>query len=252
MSTELQQQIAELTARVEKFERLHADFQHWNNSRRGVEGGRGETGAPGRNGKDSEIPGPQGTPGKDADVSEVIAAAKQQMQSDFATLQAGLAGAIVAELKRSGVVDANGKAILVAGPAGRDGVNGQDSAVVGPAGASITGPAGTNGRDAVVKIGSVSAGDQAAASIRVVDGVSYLDIVLPRGERGQAGADSTVPGPQGVPGSAADLTPLETLQADINKQVGAISMQLEVRLRRIFKDDVQAALRGHLVESHKN
>jgi len=111
MSVELQQ----LIARVEKVEKLHADFQHWNNSRRGVEGQRGLQGIPGVG-----TQGPQGAPGKDADVSAVIQAAKQQMQSDFEYFQARLSGAIVQELKRSGVVDESGKAVLMPGPAGAD------------------------------------------------------------------------------------------------------------------------------------
>jgi hypothetical protein len=114
---------------------------------------------------------------------------------------ASLSQAIIGELIRSGAIDEDGKSIP--GAAGRDGL---DSTVAGPKGdsglagrdgidgKSIVGPAG---RDAKISIGSVTAGEEASATLREENGVQILDIVLPRGERG---ADSTVAGSQGPRG----------------------------------------------------
>jgi hypothetical protein len=244
----------ELKSKLASFEKLHADFQHWNNSRRGVQGGRGETGTPGRDGKNSEIPGPQGAPGRngqDANIGESVAAAQAAMERELAAFRAALSGAIAQELKTAGVVDEAGKAILIPGPAG------QNSVVPGPAGASIVGPAGKDaapakdGRDAVVRIGNVLSGDIASVTVRETPEGQVLDFVLPRGQRGETGAASQVAGPEGKPGR--DMTEeMDAFRSEINKQVGVISIQLENRLRRIWKDDAQAAIRGHLVESHKN
>jgi len=170
-----------------------------------------------------------------------VAAAKVSFESEITALHSRLGSVVLQALKDAGVVDSNGKAILVAGPAGLDG---QNSTVAGPAGRdgeSITGPTGTNGRDAQVVIGTVSAGDQAAASVRVVDGVSYLDIVLPRGEKGESivGTASTVAGPAGKDGKDAFVTP------------GDIA-HLESKFRNIWKSDFQVALRAHFNESHND
>ena len=246
MSQELQQQIDALTKRIDSFEKEHRAFH---SSRRGVEGARGETGTPGRNGKDSEIPGPAG---RNARV---------------------VIGSVVAgeQASASVVEQADGVHVLnLVLPRGLQGEKGAASTVVGPAGQSIVGPAGapgkdaapakegrdgvngTNGRDAAVRIGNVLSGDIASVTVRETPEGQVLDFVLPRGERGQAGADSTVPGPKGDRGAAANLTPLEAFQADISQQVRGVSIQLESRLRNIWKSDIQAGLRGHLVESYKN
>jgi hypothetical protein len=112
---------SELFKIIETFAAEMKQFRSVHVSRRGVAGPAGSPGERGLPGGQ----GAQGNPGRDgknADVSEVIVAAKQQMQSDLAAFQAGLASAIVSELKRSGVLDESGRAIP--GPTGKDGKDG--------------------------------------------------------------------------------------------------------------------------------
>ncbi|SRR6266699_1239125 len=82
------------------------------------------------------------------------------------------------------------------GKPGRNGVDGKDGkdGRNGVDGKSIVGPAG---KDAKLSLGSVTSGETASATLREVDGVQVLSLVLPRGEKG---ADSTVQGLQGNPG----------------------------------------------------
>jgi len=250
--SDLQQQIDELRKELSKFEKLHADFQHWNNSRRGVEGERGQQGIPGVG-----VPGPAGAPGKDANVSEVVQTAKQEMQTDLNKFQASLAGAIIQELKRSGVVDANGKAVLIPGPAGRD------SVIPGPKGDSVKGESGRDGRDGVdgktpnvsevVSVAKSEVDSLVEAKLsEFQNGLRNLILKLLKERNvldaqgnavpGPAGKDSVVPGPSGrdgVDGKDAFVT-----VADIS--------HLEARFRNIWKSDVQAGIRAHFHESHNN
>lgn len=254
MSDVNRQEFDALKALVEKMTAQHAEFLAVHVSRRGVAGGRGDVGPTGATGSQG-IPGQSivGPAGRDANIGECVAAAKASLASDIAAVHASISVAVDQALKVAGVIDQDGKAILLVP---RNGVDGRDSEVAGPRGipgASIIGPSGVNGRDAVVKIGNVVSGDVASVTVRVVDGVSYFDFVLPRGERGSDGADSMIAGPEGKPGSDADVAEgFESFKAELNKQVGAISGQLETRFRRIAKDDIAAALRGHISDSHKN
>jgi hypothetical protein len=214
-----QQQIDELKAKLASFETAHNEFKSVHVSRRGVQGGRGERGA------DSTVPGPAG----------------QSIKGDRGEI--GPAGA------------------SIVGPAGRDGADSQ-----------VPGPQGLAGRDAKIKIGAVVHGVAASATIEDTADGQVLHLVLPRGERGEtgaagqsikgekgdsitgprgerglsgesivgpAGADSQVAGPEGKAGTDAFVTP-----ADI--------AHLEVKFRNIWKNDIQAGLRGHFNESHIN
>ena len=62
---------------------------------------------------------------------------------------------------------------------------------------------GVDGKTLELVIGSVTTGDNAAAFFRRdANGVYVLNLTLPRGECGERGAASTVPGPTGRPGKA--------------------------------------------------
>jgi hypothetical protein len=189
-----------------------------------VIGARGDRGEPGIG--IQGIPGPAGRDGVSPSVDEVIDAAAQMMEQRIADFESGVQAFIRRELQLAGAVDSNGKAILVAGPVGASGPAGQSikgDSVKGDTGApgkdaarakdGRDGVDGRSGRDAVVRVGNVSAGDRAAASIRIMDGVSYLDFVLPRGYRGSDGADSAVPGPRGPAG------PIEACLANCSKLI---------------------------------
>jgi hypothetical protein len=213
MSEQLQQQIDELKKTLRSYETEMVKWREVNLSRVGPVGPRGERGipgaagregrdsvdgkdgAPGKNGRDgrdgkdgvSNIPGPQGLPGKDSTVP------------------------------------------------GPQGLPGKDSTVPGPRGET-----GAPGRDAQISIGKVSVGDNAAASIRVENGVHFLDLVLPRGSKGDIGpAGLSVEGPAGKDG-------VIKVEADT-----ATIAHLESKFRRNWKDDIQAGIRGHVAENHK-
>ncbi len=102
----------------------------------------GPAGTPGRDGSDGRsIIGPAGRDGKDADVRMITDAAELRMQERFAALQTSIKSEIAAavcsevdrQLKQAGVIDYSGRAILKEGPAGKDGRNGSPGAR-GPAG----------------------------------------------------------------------------------------------------------------------
>jgi hypothetical protein len=217
MSAELQAAIDALTKRIDSFEKEHRAFH---SSRRGVEGARGETGTPGRNGKDSEIPGPQGVPGrdgKDANVGECVAAAQAAMERELAAFRAALSGAIAQELKTAGVVDANGKAILVSGPAGKDSI--------------VPGPPGERGETGAA--GQSITGQRGERGERGSDGQSIT------GPAGRDGASITGPaGRDGVNGKDSEgFTPSEIAR-------------MEAKFRVQWKSDLQIALAAHFRESH--
>jgi hypothetical protein len=190
--------------------KLRADFEAFVRS---MGSRRGPEGAPGKQGpKGDSIVGPEGKPGKDANITEVVAMAKKEMQAELASARAALTEIVREELTRGGTLDSNGKAILLQGPAGRDGVDGKNGVSIrgeqglpGKDGASIRGEQGLPGRDAVIAVGNVSTGSEASVSMRVVNGVSYFDFVLPRGEKGERGekGDSII-GPKGEHGEKGD------------------------------------------------
>ena len=118
-----------LEERVSQIERYLNDLRMHRDSRRGPEGPRGIQG--------ESVQGPQGIPGKDADITEVIEIAKRSMQAELQTAASMLSQIVIKELKRSGVIDESGNAVLTPGPAGKDGQDGK----------SIVGPAGKDGVD---------------------------------------------------------------------------------------------------------
>jgi hypothetical protein len=213
MSEQLQQQIEALTTRLEQYESEMVEWRKINLSRVGPVGPRGERGIPGVNARESTVPGPEGRPGKDADISQCVAAAKSSFASEIAKMHASLGSVVVQALKDAGIIDADGQAILVAGPAGRDGRNGVDGKD-----SNIPGPAGRDG----------------------IDGKS---IVGPAGRDGRDGADGkdSAPGRDGIDGKDGSIK----LEAD------AVTVaHLESKFRRNWKDDIQAGIRGHFQESH--
>jgi hypothetical protein len=207
----------------EAFSSFATEFQQTKISRRGVEGPKGDPGAP------SNVPGPIGPAGKDADITEVVAASKQLVSDALAQFKKELRTIVTEELAdRVGPAGRNG----VDGKSGRDGA---DSTVPGPAGAP--GKGGAPGRDAKIALGSVTTGNEAKASLHEENGVYVLNLVIPRGDSvvgpaGRDGADSTVPGPQGEPGKEVDEEALISI--------------VEARLRRTWKNDIQIALRANV------
>ncbi|SRR6266568_197458 len=221
-----------LEERVGAIAKYLTELQLHRDSRRGLDGTRGPQGEPGV----SNIPGP---PGKDADPAQAAEIVKVLLRRDFQTLienleseiiaaKAALRWAVIEELKASGFVDSDGNAIP--GPTGASGAT-----VVGPKGdpgidgKSIQSPPGRDGRDAKIVIGSVVAGDIASASLHDDgDGTFILDLVLPRGEKGETGAASTVPGPastvpgpegqQGIPGEGLSRQDVIDLILDMKKR----------------------------------
>jgi hypothetical protein len=159
------------------------------------------------------VQGAQGPAGKDANISECIAAPQVALRAELNSI---LRSAIVDELKRAGVIDAAGKAVLIPGPAGRDGADGRS--IVGRAGKdgqSIVGPAGRNGTDgqSIVgppgKDGSIVDATKAAknyvereiADLALSLKDMILQILVERKVLDEVG--KAVPGPegrQGVPG----------------------------------------------------
>ncbi len=181
--TELQKEIAELRQKLELFAREHAqfrsehsEFRQVNISRRGVSGPQGPQG----------IPGPQGPAGRDADLKEIIYRAEQGTREVLSQTTRNIIGiindAVVIELKKAGVIDRNGKAILLSGPAGAD------SQVPAPKG--DTGPKGDKG----------DSGRDGINGKPGRDGINGKSIVGPQGTQGPRGEPSSIPGPQGLEG----------------------------------------------------
>ena len=171
----IEERLAAMEKEIDSCVAEHAEFRSVHVSRRGVQGGRGETGPA----------GPQGAPGRDGDIGEAVQAAKNAMQAELQTAEARLSQILLTELQKAGVVDHNGNAVLIPGPAGSPGA---DSTVPGPKG--DLGPSGQDGKDG--KPGRDGAdgkdgrnGDRGPAG--------------PQGERGELGI-SNVPGPQGEQG----------------------------------------------------
>jgi hypothetical protein len=191
----LQALVSKTTAEVAEHRAVHV-------SRRGVQGAQGERG----------LPGPQGAPADPQQVAEITTqlvtkkfeSLLKELEAEIAVAKSSLRWAVIEELRASGFVDAEGRAVpgpagadsQVAGPAGRDGVgkNGVDGKD-GVDGKSIEGP---RGRDAKVAIGSVTSGDVASVTVREENGLQVLDFVLPRGAKGDTGATgASIVGPKG-------------------------------------------------------
>ncbi len=165
--------------------------------------------------------GPIGPPGRDADVAEVVGAAQRVMQDELQSAKDTLREIVVKELKQGGVIDSEGRAILIPGPPGkdgRDGVDGKDSTVPGPKG--DVGPAGYTPKK----------------GIDYFDGVPGQDGQSVVGLQGPVGRDSTVPGPQGTcgePGQAGvTLGEVETLIREIIGTSGNDILQKFVALKK--------------------
>jgi hypothetical protein len=174
---DLKAQVEELRQKIESFAKEHSEFRSVHVSRRGAEGGRGEIGPV----------GPPGAPGKDADIKLAVEAAKEAMIEEFGTLHKFLNAEALSEiidhrLIVAGVIDEDKKAIIIPGPAGKDGV---DSSVPGPKGEK--GDTGSPGRDGRDGINGKDGRDGAVGPAG------------PRGEKGEPGV-SNVPGPQGETG----------------------------------------------------
>ncbi|SRR6266851_944004 len=168
--------------------------------------------------------GPQGPQGSPVDVTQVVDAARKVMQLELQTAKDALREIVVAELKQSGVIDSEGRAILIPGPPGKDGragVDGKDSTVPGPK------------------------GDVGSAGYTPKKGVDYFDGAPGRdgqdgksivGLSGPAGKDSVVPGPQGQrgePGQAGvTLEEVEQLIREIIGTSGNDVLQKFVALKK--------------------
>ncbi len=193
--------------RLAALEQEHVEFKKVHVSRRGVQGVQGERGETGAT-------GPSADPKAVAEIAANLVQKAlryetqvskfenliKEFESEIVALRAALKFAIIEELQLSGFVDSEGRA--VPGPAGAD------SQVPGPKGDSIAGRDGVDGipgrdgRDATITVGSVTTGSEASVIVREDNGVQVLDFVLPRGERGPAGADSKIPGPRGERGES--------------------------------------------------
>jgi len=217
VEVDLQTQIDELGKKVQSLLGEHHDFRKIHISRKGPEGGRGIQG---------EV-GPQGHPGKDADVREVVEAAKQAIREEFnrasvrqlvdetrreIAAEYGSSAAVIRqivlhELKTGGVLDEDGKAILLPGPAGRD------SQIAGP-----RGDTGLPGRDAVDGLPGKNGADSTVPGPRGERGLQgepgVSNVPGPRGERGEIGPE----GLQGLPGEGLSRTEVIELVRDMKRR----------------------------------
>src|SRR6266566_1273023 len=104
--------------RLDALEKYLENLQLHRDSRKGLDGARGEQGLPGRDGVG--VVGPQGPP---ADITHVIEQALKRVREEFDAEYKILAEVVRHELKTSGVIDEDGKAILIPGPVGACGVS---------------------------------------------------------------------------------------------------------------------------------
>jgi len=197
----------EVEERLGALEKYLESLQLHRDSRKGLEGARGPAG------ENSVVQGPQGPAGRDADITQVVEAALKKVKEEFDQEYAILAQVVRHALVTGGVLDENGKAILIPGP-------------IGPA-STIPGPRGEQGERG-------ERGDRGSTG---EPGVSNIPgPVGPQGERGErgeqgpAGADSVVPGPvgergpdgqQGIPGVSLSREDIGKLVLSM-KQRGSI------------------------------
>jgi hypothetical protein len=199
-------------------------------SRRGLEGPPG---------KPSTVAGPQGEPGKNSSVVIGQVTAGEQAAASI-TPQADGVHVLNLTLPR-GLKGDTGAASTIPGPVGAAGqsIRGEKGERGADAAPARDGVDGRPGRDAIVRIGSVVQGDIAAASMRTINGVTYLDLVLPKGDTGAIGANGeSVAGPAGKDGTSWDSTSQSELA------------YLEARFRNIWKSDIRVAIGAHFKESH--
>ncbi len=213
----------EIEDRVAKIEKYLNDLSLHRDSRRGLDGARGPQGEPGV----SNTPGPKGDPGRDADITQVVELALKRVRVEFDEEHKMLAHVVHHALVTGGVLDESGKAVLIPGPKGDSVVGAKGDP--GQDGVSVVGP---RGRDAKIEIGSVSVGETASVSLREHEGVQFLDVVLPRGEKGDTGAAgqdgvSNTPGPvgergnegeRGLPGEGMNKAEIISLVLDMKRR----------------------------------
>jgi Collagen triple helix repeat (20 copies) len=172
-------------------------------------GPAGPAGATGLPGKD----------GKDADVAEVIDLATRTMESRLAKFEASVADLLTKTLQRAGVIDENGRAILLQGPAGRDG---KDSTVPGPQGlAGARGERGLQGDRG-------ERGEQGERGLTGATGAQGL-----RGEKGDPGEQ----GPQGERGAQGEKgTPGARGVGDISAALANCEQLIEEKFAEFRKE----------------
>jgi Collagen triple helix repeat (20 copies) len=179
---------------------------------RGPAGPAGPAGATGLPGKD----------GKDADLTEAIELATRTMESRLAKFEASVADLLTKTLQRAGVIDQNGRAILLPGKDGRDGANGRDSVVPGPQG--LTGARGERGEQG-------ERGERGEQGERGPTGATGAQ--GPRGEKGNQGD----PGPQGERGEKGTSGPRGGA-GDISAALANMSELLDQRLAA-FREELK-------------
>ena len=208
--------LAALEQEIESFANEHAEFirqiseyEKVHVSRRGVEGARGLQGETGS----------QGAPGKDADVSAVVEAAKLAMTEEFGTLHKFLNAKALVEiinhqLKLAGVIDDAGQACLIPGPQGKTGPQGPLGLIgpVGPEGPKgETGPQGLQGQPGV----SNTPGPLGVQGERGEQGPhGPAGTAGPQGERGEQGAE----GPQGIRGDGLSKSDVVAIVVDMKRR----------------------------------
>jgi hypothetical protein len=184
----------------------------------GAKGDRGEQGAP----------GPVGPAGKDADIQEAIEAAERSMESRLAAFEQGVESLLTKTLQRVGVIDENGRAILLPGKDGRDGTNGRDSVVPGPQG--LTGARGERGLQGE----RGERGEQGERGLTGATGTQGL-----RGDKGDRGlqGDRGERGAQGEQGTRGPRGPA----GDISAAVANTEKLLDQRLAA-FREEIKGVV----------
>jgi len=175
--------------RIAALEKYLTELQAHRDSRRGLDGVRGEQGPQG------EV----GPVGPSADVREVVEAAKAAMKEEFGTLHKFLNAEALAEiinhqLKLAGVIDEDGKAVLIPGPKGDTG-----------AASTIPGPEGERGDRG-------ERGERGDRGLKGEPGASNTPgPVGQQGERGEHGergevgpAGESIQGEKGEPGQSIE------------------------------------------------
>ena len=185
---------------------------------------------------------------------------KQTIESRLSTLEKmfaeGLEKALAAGLKgepgvsnvpgpagpqgQQGVPGPTGPPSNVPGPQGQPG---EASNVPGPVGATGktgavggAGPVGPSGKNATVRIGTVSVGDVASVKNVGTDSNVILDFVLPRGEKGDQGI--SIKGDQGIQGESGKngitFEEMEKFILDIigNSAIATEAFQQLVKLKK--------------------
>lgn len=149
-------------------------------------------------------PGPTGAPGKDADASKIAEAALKILEFEVGAAKAALRWAVIEELKATGVIDAEGRA--VPGPSGAQGPKGDkgdrgEPGKDGIDGQTIVGPAGRDGKG--------ERGERGEQGPQGEPGVSNVP-----GPRGEAGPE----GPQGIPGEGLGQPEVIALVMDMKRR----------------------------------